>query len=184
MPYVLLWNGHLYLWLTGSHQRKVTEDTAYFLECFSVCSSDSAAGSTLKEPGSSRVLSLLQCPEAGTFEGRSHKRQGQVSRHWGRPRKQQKGCMFCIYIKLCICWKQCSCLFSCPVFSLLIFQLYLLVLICFPIFDESCSSSKASLAPSFHVHSSHIPQLSRKSFLLLHTPACSSFLVSNLLVLA
>lgn len=67
--------------------------------------------------------------------------------------------------------------------SLLVFQLYLLALICFPIFDGSCSSSKASLAPSFHVHSSHILS-SRKNFLLLHTPACSSFLVSTLLVLA
>lgn len=84
---------------------KVTEGTAYFLEYFSVCSFASAAGSTLKEPGSPRVLSLLQCPEAGPFEGRGHRRQG-------RPRKWQKGCMFCTYIKLCICWKQRGCLFS------------------------------------------------------------------------
>lgn len=48
--------------------------------------------------------------------------------------------------------------------------------------DVSCSSSKACLAPSFQTHSSHIPKLSRKSFLLLHTPACSSFLVSTLFV--
>lgn len=69
-------------------------------------------------------------------------------------------------------------------FSLLVFQLYLLALVYFPIFNESCSSSKASLAPSFHAHSSHIPKLSRKTFLLLPTPACSSFLVPTLLVLA
>lgn len=54
----------------------------------------------------------------------------------------------------------------------------------FPQFDVSCSSSKACLALSFQTHSSHIPKLSRKSFLLLHTPTCSSFLISTLLVLA
>lgn len=42
-------------------------------------------------------------------------------------------------------------------FSLLVFQLYPLAFICLLIFDEYYSSSKASLAPSFHVHSSHFP---------------------------
>lgn len=60
---------------------KVTEGTVHFLGCFSVCSSAFAAGSILKEPGSPRVLSVLQCPEAGPFEGRSHRRQGQASGH-------------------------------------------------------------------------------------------------------
>lgn len=55
-----------------------------------------------------RVLSLPCCLETGPFERRSHKRKGQVKMHWSRSRKQQKSCMLCIYIKLCICWKQFS----------------------------------------------------------------------------
>lgn len=134
MPYVLLLNGQLCLWLDGSYQRN-WQRVQLIPQCFSVYSSASAAGSTLEEPGSPRVLSLPQCPEAGPFERSSHRRQGQVSRHWSMPRKQQKGCMFCIYIKPCICWKQLSRLFFPCSFSLLVFQLYPLAFICLLIFD-------------------------------------------------
>lgn len=79
---------------------KLTEGTAYSPACFSVYSSASAAGSTLEEPGSSRVPSLPWCSQAGSFEGRSRRRQGQVSRHWTTPRKQQKGCFLLLSLHL------------------------------------------------------------------------------------
>lgn len=162
---------------------KVTVGTAYFLECFSVCSSACAAGSTLnvEAPECWVSFSVLQQDLVKEAAIGDKVRPGGTE---AGPENSRKGACSA-FTSSCAYAENNGIVFFPPwSFSLLVFQLYLLAFICFPIFNESCSSSKASLAPSFHVHSSHFPKVSRKSFLLLHTPVCSSFLVSTLLVLA